>query len=137
MRRIGLLAALALLMGCSACSSKTPQTTTPSASSSPTLTIALPTCDRTKDQPHVGKVGCLYETALSYGYEDVAANSFALAYGICYDTDFNSLVADYGSGSRDQTVIARTFSNRLFNNDESERAGFDGCLLAFGDRHLG
>ena len=71
---------------------------------------------------------------MTLGYDGVAANSFHLAYRICYDTDFGELVRQYGGGSGNLSVIARTFSNRLFNNDESERSGFDACMLALRDR---
>jgi hypothetical protein len=96
--------------------------------------VALPSCDRQDDQSTIDEGGCLLQTALSLGYDGIAANSFHLAYRVCYDGDFTELVQQYGGGSDDPGVIARTLANRTFDNDESESAGFDACMLALADR---
>jgi hypothetical protein len=128
---LAMLVASALLSACGAGSRREASL---SGSGRPSATIVLPDCNRQGDHTTVGQDGCLLETALTLGYDGVAANSFHLAYRICYDTDLADLVQQYGGGSHHPSVIARTFSNRLFNNDESERAGFDGCTLALRDR---
>jgi hypothetical protein len=60
--------------------------------------------------------------------------SFRFGYRVCYDTETTELAKEFGGGSADPIVTARTFSNRTFDKAASERAGFDVCILAFSDR---
>ena len=54
-------------------------------------TADLPDCGRT----HIAS--CRERTAGYIGFEGAAVNSFALAYDVCYDTDIDSLGADYAN----------------------------------------
>jgi hypothetical protein len=93
--------------------------------------VALPQCDRQGDAPD-----CRRQVAVAFGYDGGPANSFQLAYRICYEGDFQETAREFAAGSEDPRIVAQNMATKLFNTDEAERAGHDGCLLAFEDLGL-
>jgi hypothetical protein len=104
-----MLAMSALVVSLTACGSSAQQRTAVPNTDSSSPTVALPNCERPDDTSTVDENGCLVQTALTLGYDGVAANSFRLADRICYDTDIAELVQQYGGGSDDATMVSRTF----------------------------
>jgi hypothetical protein len=104
-----------------------------------TRPLPLPGCNREEDRTASAVVaggddGCLQQTAVALGYDGPAARRFELAYRICFDTSLDYLAQKYGGGSTDPDTIARTFSDRISNDDYLGGASTEACKLALADR---